>query len=52
MEFIETNTIHGTGLDFVDTHLLAACKRDHARLWTRDKRLLAQAERLGLAYQA
>ena len=51
LEFIEARELHGTGIGYVDTHLLAATilgKSD--RLWTRDKRLLKQAERLGVAY--
>jgi predicted nucleic acid-binding protein len=39
------------GIGFVDLHLLASTLlRRGARLWTRDKRLLAVAEELGIAY--
>jgi len=39
------------GIGYVDAHLIAAARRTSgALLWTRDKRLHAQAERLGVAY--
>ena len=41
----------GSGVGYVDAHLLAAVRQiGSAKLWTRDKRLHAQAERLGVAY--
>lgn len=50
--FIEQHSISGTGLGMVDASLLAAATTTaDTRLWTRDKRLAAQAERLGIAYQ-
>jgi len=49
--FVEDNELFGTELGFVDSHLLAsAAQHPNARVWSRDKRLQAQAERLGLAY--
>jgi hypothetical protein len=43
--------LFSTGIGYVDVHLLVATRRlENGRLWTRDKRLHAQAERLGLAY--
>ena len=49
---IEWLELFATGIGFVDAHLLAATRMiDGATLLTRDKRLHAQAERLGLAYQ-
>ena len=48
---IEARELHGTGIGYVDAHLLAATFLDSdGKLWTRDKRLQAQAERLGVAY--
>lgn len=48
---IETEKLHGTGIGYVDAHLLASCKlTSGCKLWTRDKRLLAQAERLAVSY--
>jgi predicted nucleic acid-binding protein len=38
------------GIEYVDAHLLAAVRLTAgAALWTRDKRLLGVAQRLGLA---
>jgi predicted nucleic acid-binding protein len=48
---IEARELHGTGIGYVDAHLLAATLLDDdGQLWTRDKRLHAQAARLGVAY--
>lgn len=48
--FIEARGLHGLGIGYVDVHLLASVVlRPGSRLWTRDKRLLAAAERLGVA---
>jgi predicted nucleic acid-binding protein len=52
MAFVEAKTLWGTGLGFVDTHLLASAARIGCKLWSRDKRLTVQAERLGYSYQA
>ena len=47
---IEWGKLFGTGLGYVDAHLLAALRLDReTALWTRDKRFKAQAERLDLA---
>lgn len=50
LDFIAEAALSGTGIGFVDAHLLYACHRHQHDLWTRDKRLLAQAVRLGCAY--
>jgi predicted nucleic acid-binding protein len=51
LSFVEEHTLFGTGLGFVDSHLLASvATHPEARLWSRDKRLHAHAERLELAY--
>jgi predicted nucleic acid-binding protein len=34
----------------VDAHLLGSAEQMEASVWTRDRRLAGQAERLGLAY--
>ena len=50
LRFIGQNSLGGTGIGYVDVHLLAATRLTaDARLWTRDKRLLVVAERLVLA---
>lgn len=50
MAFIAAHGLAGSGIGYLDAHLLAATRltRD-ARLWTRDRRLATVAERLGLA---
>ena len=48
--FTEETVAYGTGLGFVDIHLLAATAAfPGARLWTKDRRMREHAERLGLA---
>jgi len=50
LAMIEAFALSGSGLGLVDAHLLAAARIDAGvRLWTRDRRLLAAAERLGVA---
>jgi len=49
LHFIENNALSGTGIGYIDAHLLAAVRLSPgALLWTRDKRLLAESARLGL----
>ncbi len=49
--FIERHELFGLGIGYVDAQLLAATKlTDRAQLWTRDRRLSAAAERLGVAF--
>lgn len=51
LAMIEWLKLFGMGIGFVDAHLLASTRTIFgASLYTRDKRLHAQAERLGLAY--
>jgi predicted nucleic acid-binding protein len=50
LRFIESNQLFGTGLGFVDIHLLAACKDQKHVLWARDKRLHTKAATLGCVY--
>ena len=48
---IEWLELHGKGIGYVDAQLLAATRLlDGGTLFTRDKRLKTQAERLSLAY--
>ena len=48
--FIKRNALSGLGIGYVDAHLLASVRLvPGSTLWTRDKRLSAAAERLGLA---
>ncbi len=51
LQFIAIHSLFGTGIGYIDAHLLVAVKfTDNSALWTRDKRLLAVAQRLNLAW--
>jgi predicted nucleic acid-binding protein len=53
LEFIESAGLASKGIGLVDASLLLSSVRaDQACIWTRDKRLMAQAERFGVAYSA
>jgi hypothetical protein len=50
IRLIDDRMLFGTGISYIDAHLLAATRlTPGTSLWTRDKRLLEVAERLGLA---
>ncbi len=49
MHLIESAPLAGTGVGYADVHLLVSARLSRAMLWSRDKRLIRQAERLGLA---
>lgn len=50
-ELVERHELFGIGIGYVDAQLLAATMlTGDAALWTRDRRLQAPAERLGVAY--
>jgi predicted nucleic acid-binding protein len=51
MRLIEFERLAGSGIGFVDAHLLAACRLSESRLWTLDKRLRTQAESLRLSWE-
>lgn len=46
LAFVEAKKLSGTGIGFVDAHLLASAMRTRCQVWSRDKRLVAQADRL------
>ena len=51
LDFIESWSLHGRGIGYVDAHLLASSRLGEARwLWTRDKRLNGLAGELGVAF--
>jgi predicted nucleic acid-binding protein len=51
MAMIEWSELFNCGIGYVDAHLLASAKQlPDGQVWTRDKRLHAQAKRLGVAY--
>lgn len=50
LDFIERHNIAGIGIGYVDAHLLASVRLTAgSELWTRDKRLLLAAKRIGMA---
>ncbi|HLL32210.1 MAG TPA: PIN domain-containing protein [Allosphingosinicella sp.] len=51
MRLIRLGKLAGSGIGFVDAHLLAACQLSESRLWTRDRRLRTQAEALKLSWE-
>jgi predicted nucleic acid-binding protein len=50
LEFVSSQELYGTGVGMVDAHLLASAANRKGTVWAFDKRLSAQAERLGIAY--
>ena len=53
LQFIQQNRLAGSGIGYVDAHLLAAVRLTAGvSFWTRDKVLHAAAHRLGLAFEA
>lgn len=52
MLLVDSAKLFSTGLSFIDAHLLASTRMlPGCFFWTRDKRLHAQAERIGVAYK-
>ncbi len=50
LRLIHQEALHGQGIGYVDAHLLASARLTaNGSLWTRDRRLRAIADRLGLA---
>jgi predicted nucleic acid-binding protein len=49
MAMIDAHQLHGTGIAYIDAHLLASSRLSFAKLWTNNKRLQLVAERFGLA---
>jgi predicted nucleic acid-binding protein len=47
--FVDRQRLHGSGLGWIDVHLLASARLARQALWSRDKRLRAAVLRLGLA---
>jgi len=51
LEFIERRGLMGTGVGYLDMHLLAStCMAMDVRLWTRDKKLAALADQLAVTH--
>jgi predicted nucleic acid-binding protein len=49
LQFLESEHLAGTGLGWIDIHLLAAARLAQTTFWTRDRRAALLAQRLGLA---
>lgn len=49
LAFIEAHALAGSGLGWIDVHLLASATLAGERVWTRDRRLALAARRLGVA---
>ncbi len=50
MRLVDQQRLYGSGLSYVDVHVLAAARlTPGASLWTRDKRLFAAAEKLSVS---
>ena len=49
LAFIETHRLAGTGLGYIDVHLLASARLGGTALWTFDSILQRAANRLGVA---
>lgn len=50
LEFIENHRLEGTGLGWIDMHLLASALLSDAALWTLDRRLHKLAEKLAVVF--
>lgn len=49
LRLIEANNVVGSGIGYVDVHLLASALLMDCPFWTRDKRLVKVTERIGRA---
>lgn len=49
LSFVEVNHLAGSGVGWVDVHLLASARLARVRIFTADKALSRAAERLGLS---
>jgi len=51
VEFIRRRRLHGRGIGWIDTHLLASALVSHTKMWTADPRLGSVARELGIEYE-
>ena len=49
LDYIERHKLDGSGIGWIDAHLLAAASLSRAKMWTLDARLARVARKLGLA---
>jgi predicted nucleic acid-binding protein len=52
VEFVRERRLHGRGIGWIDTHLLASTLLGGLALWTADPRLAAVARELDVVYEA
>jgi hypothetical protein len=51
VEFVRQRRLHGRGIGWIDTHLLASALVSRVKLWTADPRLGDVARELGIDYE-
>lgn len=51
LQFIESGKLFGTGIGFVDAHLLASALLEKSSLWTDDAKLHRAAAKLDILYR-
>jgi predicted nucleic acid-binding protein len=51
VEFVRERRLHGRGIGWIDTHLLASALVERQSLWTADPRLAAVATELGVNHK-
>jgi hypothetical protein len=51
LRFVESHSMMGKGIGFIDVHLLASAYLGKVKLWTRDKRLRQLAGALGVEFE-
>lgn len=51
VECVRERRLHGRGIGWIDTHLVASALVAHMRLWTADPRLATVATELGINYE-
>ncbi|MFN0062724.1 MAG: type II toxin-antitoxin system VapC family toxin [Myxococcaceae bacterium] len=51
LELIESERLMGKGVGWTDVHLLASVRSVNGQLWSRDRRLVQAASRLGVAFE-
>lgn len=49
-DMIERHRLYGRGVGFIDCHLLASARISNALLWSRDRRLMAVAADMQVAF--
>ena len=52
LRFLERRRLAGSGLNYIDVHLLATAAVTNARLWAFDRKLRAEAQAMNLAADA